>query len=571
MGFIRALSFFPLAGVQLPVGYFCEVLFLRRCCYIFLLSVLASCASQIPPTGGPKDVTPPKVIHENPQNLSVNFRSDKIVIGFDEYIQLNDANNQVFFSPALTGKVSYRLKGKSLVITLPDSLKANTTYTVNFGSAIKDNTEGNILLNYHYVFSTGSAIDSFRIQGRVVNVLTGKSKPNYLVMLHSDLSDSAAVKQRPDYNARTDSSGHFVMDHLKGGTFRLAAVEDQNFNFMFDPSGEMVAFEDSVVAVYDTLSFYKLLLFKPAAEQQSLLGTFSRQAGRASFAFALPVSGMRITPANDSLKTFVEWNATTDTASVWVNDIKSDSITFFIHDGSFSDTAKVRMKGAEGRQKSVTVPKLSISSVSLGRAGAPLRKGDPLMLYFNIPVVAMSESRKVFLRDDSVKKEYEVKPMLLVDSSSGKQRCRIDFKFLEARSYSLIIPDSVFTDLFGNENDSAKIQFHVYAEEDLGNLNLKISFSDSSKAFPYFYEFRTKDGTLISKDKLKAGTKTLSFKLIPPGEYSFKIIEDRNGNFKWDTGDYWKHIQPERIFFYSGAITLRANWDVDAAMKIDNR
>lgn len=178
---------FPLAGVQLPVGYFCEVLFLRRCCYIFLLSVLASCASQIPPTGGPKDVTPPKVIHENPQNLSVNFRSDKIVIGFDEYIQINDANNQVFFSPALTGKVSYRLKGKSLVITLPDSLKANTTYTVNFGSAIKDNTEGNILLNYHYVFSTGSAIDSFRIQGRVVNVLTGKSKPNYLVMLHSDL------------------------------------------------------------------------------------------------------------------------------------------------------------------------------------------------------------------------------------------------------------------------------------------------------------------------------------------------------------------------------------------------
>lgn len=492
------------------------------------------------------------------------------MIGFDEYIQLNDVNNQVFFSPALTGKVSYRLKGKSLVITLPDSLKANTTYTVNFGSAIKDNTEGNILFNYQYVFSTGSAIDSFRIAGRVLNVLTGKPKPNWLVMLRSDTTDSSVVKMRPDYNARTDSSGRFVVDHLKGGTFRLAAVEDQNFNFMFDPSGELIAFEDSAITVYDTLSFYQLLLFKPAPEKQSLLGTFSRQAGRASFAFALPASGMRISAANDSLSTFMEWNATMDTATVWVNDIKSDSITFFIHDGSFSDTAKVRMKGAEGRQKSVTVPKLSIASVSLGKSGAPLRKGDPLLLYFNLPVVAVSESRKVFLRDDSVKKEYEVRPVLLVDSSGGRQRCRIDFKFLEARGYSLIIPDSVFTDLFGNENDSAKIQFHVYAEEDLGNLNLKVSFSDSSKAFSYFYEFRTKDGTLISKDKLKAGTKALSFKLLPPGEYSFKIIEDRNGNFKWDTGDYWKHIQPERIYFYSGELTLRANWDVDVQMRFEN-
>src|SRR6185503_6919167 len=107
------------------------------------------------------------VVHENPQNLSVNFQSKKIVIGFDEYIQLNDAVNQIFFSPALIGSVQYRLKGKSLVITLPDSLRANTTYTVYFGSAIKDNTEGNIMLNYQYVFSTGPTIDSFRVQGKV--------------------------------------------------------------------------------------------------------------------------------------------------------------------------------------------------------------------------------------------------------------------------------------------------------------------------------------------------------------------------------------------------------------------
>lgn len=541
-----------------------------RSSYLLLLFFLASCASQIPPSGGAKDVTPPVVTHENPANLSTGFRSEKIVISFDEYVQLNDPNNQVFFSPAITGKVTYRLKGKSLVIALEDSLKPNTTYTVNFGSAIKDNTEGNILLNYQYVFSTGSAIDSFRISGKVVNALTGKSKSNYLVMLHSDLSDSAMLLHRPDYNARTDSSGYFVVDHLKRGTYTLSAVDDQNFNFMFDQTGELVAFTDTPLVIFDTLSFYKLLLFKPAPERQAVLGTFSRQPGRASVALALPSKTISIRPIPDTLTSFTEWNTGMDTVSVWVNDVVSDSIAFQLSDGGFADTVKVRMKGAEARQKTITAPRLSISSVSLGKSGAPVRKGDPLMLYFNMPMLKMNDARKVFLRDDSVKKEYEVKPMLLMDSASGRQRCRIDFRFLETRSYSLIIPDSVFTDLFGNENDSAKIQFHVLAEEDLGNLNLKVSFSDSSKAYLYFYEFRTKDGTLISKDKLKAGAKTLSFKMLPPGEYSFKIIEDRNGNFKWDTGDYWKHIQPERIFFYSGALTLRANWDVDAAMKIDN-
>jgi uncharacterized protein (DUF2141 family) len=569
-GLCRAFPFLIRIADRI-VGYFYDVPFLRRCCSVFLLSVLASCASQIPPSGGAKDITPPVVTHESPANLSTGFRSEKIVISFDEYVQLNDPNNQVFFSPAISGKVTYRLKGKSLVIALEDSLKPNTTYTVNFGSAIKDNAEGNILLNYQYVFSTGSAIDSFRISGKVVNAFTGKSKSNYLVMLHRDLSDSAMLLHRPDYNARTDSSGYFVLDHLKRGTYTLSAVDDQNFNFMFDQTGELVAFTDTPLVIFDTLAFYKLLLFKPAPERQAVLGTFSRQPGRASFALALPSKSISIRPVLDTLIGFTEWNTGMDTVSVWVNDVVSDSIAFQLSDGDFADTVKVRMKGAEGRQKSPTVPKLSITSVSLGKAGAPLRKGDALMLYFDIPVMNMNESRKVFLRDDSVKKEYEVKPMLLVDSSSGKQRCRIDFKFLEARSYSLIIPDSVFTDLFGNQNDSSKIQFHVYAEEDLGNLNLKISFSDSSKAFPYFYEFRTKDGTLISKDKVKAGTKTLSFKLLPPGEYSFKIIEDSNGNRQWDTGDYWKRRQPERIFFYSGAITLRANWDVDAQMKIDNR
>ncbi|MFI5134484.1 MAG: Ig-like domain-containing protein [Chitinophagales bacterium] len=543
----------------------------RSCCYFILVSLLASCASQIPPSGGPKDVTPPSVVHENPENLSVNFHSKKIVLNFDEYVQLNDPSNQIFFSPALTGKVLYRLRGKSLVITLPDSMKSNTTYTVNFGSAIKDNTEGNIMLNYQYVFSTGAAIDSFRIQGKVVNALDGKSKPNLLVMLYSDLSDSAVAKKRPDYNARTDSNGNFVLNHLRGNTYHLIAIDDQNFDLMYDQPGETVAFSDTNFTVHDTLDYFKLFLFKPEAEKQSVLGTFSRQPGKAAIAFAKRTKKLKVTAMNDSLTTFVEFNSGMDTVSVWVNDVKSDSVAFKLQDQDFSDTVKVRMKVPPTKQKLASKPKFSITMASLNKIGAPIRKNDALQLIFSAPVVEVSNSRKIFLRNDSTKKESEVMPVIVRDSMTKQQRALIKFPFEEAFKYTLLIPDSTFRDIYGAWNDSTKIHVVVYDEEDLGNLNLKVSFADSASSFPFYYELQTKEGAMIARRQMKAKNTTLSFTSLPPGDYNFKLIEDRNNNFIWDSGNYWKHLQPERIFFYTGVITIRANWDVDLQMKVDKK
>jgi hypothetical protein len=542
-----------------------------RGCLLPALLFLASCASQFPPTGGEKDLVPPQVVKENPANLSVRFSEKKITITFDEYVQLNDAVNQVYFSPALTQNPQYRLKGKSLVITLPDSLRANTTYTINLGSAVKDNTEGNILFNYQYVFSTGKTIDSLRIRGRVLDAPDGSSRSNLLVMLHSDLSDSAVALRRPEYNARTDSFGYFTLDYLRGNNYRLSVVEDQNFDLKYDQPGERIGFYDSVIAVADTLGFYPMLLFKAQPATQSLLNTFSRQPGRVSFAFARPTEQMAITPAADTLRFFRENNLTNDTLSIWVNDTGSDSLLFVLKDVNFSDTVKARMKGPDGRQKTSPVPEITVAHVSFGRAGMPLRKNDPLVLFFNSPVDSVHAMAKIFLRDDSVKKEYEVKPELYFDSSAGKQRAKVEHRWVDGRRYALVIPDSAFRNLFGSWNDSTEISIPVYAEEQLGNLDLKISFADSTTASAWFYELTSKEGVLISKEKLPARSQLLTFSSLPAGEYSFRITEDRNNNLRWDTGDYWKHRQPERIFFYLGAITIRENWDVDAQMKIDNR
>ncbi|MEO5674109.1 MAG: Ig-like domain-containing protein [Chitinophagales bacterium] len=557
-------------GVRNAFSIFTRTVLLRFFYYFFISLILVSCASQIPPTGGIKDILPPVVEKENPKNLSTYFHSPRISITFNEFVQLSDATNQIFFSPALTSKVEYRLHGKTLLISMPDSLKANTTYTVNFGSAIKDITEGNTMLDYQYVFSTGATIDSFRIRGLVIKAQDGKTKPGLLVMLYHDAGDSVVALQRPDYNARTDSSGHFILNHLAGGNYKLFALEDQDFNLMYTQPGESVGFLDSAIEIKDTTGMYVLAFFKPVAEKQNILGTASYQAGKAMIFFAKRTLNLKITPVKDSIDIITEHNIAHDTISVWVNDLKSDSIALVLHDDDFDDTIKVRMKGSDSKLKRSSAG-LTISTLSRGGKGsAQLKEGDELILDFSLPVTEIIRESKVFILEDTAHKGIGLTPQFYSDSATGKNRVVVNFNFRQGIKYTALIPDSSFRDLYGNYNDSTMIPVKVFSEEELGTLTVKISFSDSLSPNSLYYELRNRDGIIVAKKRIRTTTSALHFDGLPPGNYFFKVIEDGNNNFQWDTGNYWKHLQPEKIFFYTPAINIRANWDVDVTMKIEN-
>jgi len=551
---------------------FLRTVSLRVFSFLLLILFLAACASQVAPTGGPKDETPPQVVKAHPENLTTHFNSEKISITFDEFVQLNDPTNQVFSSPPFQTTPAFKLRGKTLTIELKDSLKRNSTYTVNFGNAVKDITEGNVMLNYQYVFSTGAAIDSMRTQGRVTSVLDGKAKANTLVMLYRDQTDSIVAKQRPDYNAHTDSSGNFSINHISAGSYKLFALDDQNFNFLYDQVAELIAFADSPIAVHDTLGEHGLMLFRNEAERQTLLGAFSKQQGKATFAFAKRTGHLQVKPLVDSLHGVPEWNAGKDTCTFWVNNLKSDSIAFILSDEDFHDTVKVKMKTQDTKQKVALRSKLMISGVTEGNTKqVEINAAHPLLLDFSFPVIDQNVERKIFLKDDSAKKEFQVTPEFVADSSTGEKRAAISFKFLKGRSYSLLIPDSAFEDLYGNRNDTVKINLRTFEEEDLGNLAMKITFSDSTSKVKYFYEFKSNNGTVIASEFLSTKSQLISFKLLPPGNYSLRIVEDGNGNHHWDTGNYWKHLQPEKIYPYTSTITVRSNWDSELQLKVDNR
>ena len=265
------------------------------CLLSVVCCLLVQCAKQVTPGGGPRDTEPPKAVKMTPENFSTSIYPTTVTITFDEFIELNDAQTQVFMSPAASTKPVVTLRNKTIEIDMPDTLRLNTTYTLYFGNAIRDLNEANVLKNFQFVFSTGSFIDSLRLQGFVYNALDNKPYANALVMLRRDASDSAIVKTLPDYFTRSDEQGFFRMDYLRGDTFRLTAVDDANSNFRYDAT-EAVAFRDTLVVVKDTTQTVRLYMFKAeAATNRVISARHTSATNRVVVAFAKPTENLQAT------------------------------------------------------------------------------------------------------------------------------------------------------------------------------------------------------------------------------------------------------------------------------------
>jgi hypothetical protein len=205
------------------------------------------CANIIPPTGGPRDSLPPFLEKATPGDSTRNFRGNKIVFTFNEFIEVQNASQQLMVSPqpAVLPAVDYKLN--TLTVRIKDSLEPNTTYTLNFGESIKDFTEGNLLKNFTYTFSTGNYIDSLELRGKVILAETGKIDTTLVVMLHVNPDDSAVVKERPRYVARLDGKGNFVFKNLPPKTFYLYALKDDGGTRRYFDEKQLFAFADKPV------------------------------------------------------------------------------------------------------------------------------------------------------------------------------------------------------------------------------------------------------------------------------------------------------------------------------------
>ena len=201
------------------------------------------------PEGGPKDVTPPVILKTSPANNSTNFSGKIITLYTDEFIQMQNASQEILMAPLPKKQPEYKLRGRNLEITLPDSLNENTTYAINFGKAIKDNNEGNVLNNYRFVFSTGSTIDSLEIKGKALDAYTGKAIENAGVLVYPKQDTGKFWLQDPVNFAKTNSNGEFTVSNLKANAYQLLVLVDKNQNFEFDENLEIYGFADTLAVV----------------------------------------------------------------------------------------------------------------------------------------------------------------------------------------------------------------------------------------------------------------------------------------------------------------------------------
>ncbi len=246
----------------------------------FIFITGTGCAQIGSPTGGPRDSIPPELVSAIPKLLNTNFKGNKIILNFNEYVDVQDVQNNLLVSPLPKINPTIDFKFKVVTVKLKDSLLDNTTYTINFGNAIRDNNEGNPYKNFSYVFSTGKTIDSLQIRGRVIIAQTGKADSTIIALLYQQADDSAVQKRKPNYIAKLDSSGNFTFKYLAAGEYKIYALKDGDGGKTYSSKIETFAFADSVVTAADNFSPIKLYAYEEEKEEKKVPKTTTAVGGK---------------------------------------------------------------------------------------------------------------------------------------------------------------------------------------------------------------------------------------------------------------------------------------------------
>ncbi|HQA76291.1 MAG TPA: Ig-like domain-containing protein, partial [Salinivirgaceae bacterium] len=480
---------------------------------IIVALILTGCAKEMAPTGGPKDTYAPEVKKANPKPNSLHFDSKKISITFNEFLSLKDASQKVTISPPLNKKPEVRLKGKTVIVELNDTLRQNTTYNINFRDAIRDYTEGNIKDNFQYVFSTGGEIDTIFISGVVKNAATGLPVENVQVGLYNNIYDSVVAKEKPLYYSITNKAGEFTINNIKKGEYKIFALSDIANDMLYKLPNEKVAFLDETLKpetykdiAYDTLKIIKEIsaesgdtIFADTIIQKSIVASTIEKIRLNLFEpdyqkqFVKTSSRPRRNLINIVLnrEPYSETTLRTfdDTNFVQVCSQRPDSLLFVIpsFEMTLSDTLKAVLEyGFLDSLENLTIQKDTITlaveknkvfdndtivTFTSNIVGNVLDKNKKLVLNFNHPVNSIDfEKIKLFTVEDTVKKAIDFNTTL----DTTKSLLTIDYQFVQSNSYEMIFDSLAISDIYEQYSHPKSLKFRVPDESEYGVLAVNI-------------------------------------------------------------------------------------------------
>lgn len=521
-----------------------------------------ACAQLGTPIGGPKDERPPEIVSLSPANQSVNFTSKRVDITFDEYIKLNNLKQQLLISPPMKEQPEVIQSGKTLSLRWKEELKPNTTYVFSFGNAITDITEGNAIPDFKYVFSTGNFLDSLLIQGIVKDAFTSLPAEENLVLLYrlNDFSeekwDSLPALLMPDYFTRTDKEGKYTITNIREGEYKLIALEDGNANYRYDLPTEAIAFLENTISPTDSTAVPTLRRFTPLQEHKFLKAR-SVLAGQVDFSFTNHAHWAQVELISPSFKTDAFFSmAVSDDTLRWFFDFgEVDSLVFVVSDAlaphgkSYADTVVVKPR------KAAKTPTLRLSTnVKEGF----IDKGDSLKIFFNLPLMSVDNSKFKFVRNS-----IDTLKVISISNVSSPALIVVPIDFQFQSTYTLVAEEGAFTDIYGKGYPSDTITFKTRQETDYGSLVLSFEATPSQSLVSLLNEQNTSLRVHYRTEETK-----IAWNFLTGGERRVRIIEDENANQMWDSGHYWKKIQPEKVFYYPEKIQIRPNWEIEITINL---
>lgn len=596
-----------------------------------LLTVVA-CASIGRPDGGPYDEEPPVLMKASPRQHATNVTDGKIELLFDENVKLVNAFESVIVSPPQVQMPEIKSSGKRVTVELFDSLWPNTTYSVDFGDAIVDNNESNPYENFAYVFSTGGTVDTLAVSGTVLEAENLEPVKGMVVGLHSVLDDSAFTSKPFERVSRTDARGRFTIKGIAPGNYRVYALADANQNNLFDQKSEKIAFMETSVSPFaseavrpdtiwrdsltiDTIKQVRYTRFQPddlvlrafleEIKMQYIVKNQRPEHNMVKLFFA---------SANSELPKVEGIGFDIDEQYILEASEKMDTLTYWFKDSALysADTLSIAVTYKAPDSLGIYVDKCDTLNLATKKKWAKILEEEQKLLEDEKKKFLKAESRKEGY-DENNPPQFVPKPKVLNVRFSGGSSMDVNGNCTFTFDKPLLSVDTAAIQLFSvvdstfvpmeyvfRQSDSNIREYHVFAEWRPGN---KYRLVIDSAAFKGLYggvsekivrdmAFRTleeyavlyvnvrgvgDDGIVqlmnasekvVMQEKLKGGN--CSFYFIKPGTYYMRLLVDSNGNGKWDTGDYSKGLQPEKVYYYNHKLDLRAlfeysqdDWDIN--------
>jgi len=513
---------------------------------IIIIFFMIGCANIKQPTGGPEDKEPPKLEKAFPENNSTNFKGNKIVLNFDEYVDAQKLRENMIISPIVDGGFEVVTKKKTVTIKFLKPLKENTTYSIGFGESIKDVTKGNFTKNLTLAFSTGPVIDSLIITGTVIEFISQSPQKEISIQVYDTKDTNTIINSKPLYYTKTDATGRFILRNMKEGTYNIYALQDVNKNYTFDKNKEQLAYIKNLYLTKDNSELKFGLTLRDDKKPEII--SSKQENDYYLLTVNKGIKEYQVTSTSNQI--YSDYISETKKIKIFNNTTTKDSLELFItlkdsSDNINSDTVKIAFSEQKIKNKKVAYTIKTEKNTTL------IIKNETIKFILPKPLSKINYDSIEIKKDSSIivinENHFKI--------DSNKIKIVLDYNYNFKDSLLIKFKKGAIISINSDTLSASTFKFKYKNNEDYGILSGSILCKEEN----YIFQLLDQKNKVIQSGK---NMTTFYYDYLEPGEYKLKIIIDINNNDKWDPLDIENDIPPETIIYYKEKINLRANWEI---------